>query len=157
MDSDRRDQSANQRRKRSVKKRCSVDGCPRDARCWGFCGMHYQRVAKYGEPGQAEPIGKFGENNPKWRGGRIRGGEKKRYWNIYSPDHPNATKDGYVLEHRLVMEKELGRFLDPSEIVHHLNEDPSDNRPENLSVTIQSEHAREHGLTRVRDKFGRFT
>lgn len=38
----------------------------------------------------------------------------------------------------------LGRLLEPDEIVHHKNEDPSDNRPENLEVMTQAEHIRLH-------------
>lgn len=49
-----------------------------------------------------------GENNHSWKGGKfILGG----YRYILSPDHPNVNSSGYVAEHRLVMEKELSRFL----------------------------------------------
>lgn len=66
-----------------------------------------------------------------WKGGRRL---VKGYVYIYQPSHPNVTKAGYVAEHRLVMEKKLGRYLDRNEVVHHLNDDPSDNRPENLEL-----------------------
>lgn len=59
--------------------------------------------------------------------------------------HPQATRFGYVLEHRVVMENYLGRLLDNDEIVHHVNGKKKDNRPENLEVMSVSEHARYHG------------
>ena len=59
-------------------------------------------------------------------------------------DHPKATKKGYVLMHRVVMENYLGRYLNDNEIVHHVNEDKKDNRIENLISMTHSEHTALH-------------
>lgn len=63
---------------------------------------------------------------------------------INAPEHPNATKMGYVYEYRLIVELTIGRLLQRDEIVHHVNGDCTDNRPENLDVMSQSEHIRLH-------------
>ena len=55
-----------------------------------------------------------------------------------------ARKDRYILEHRFVMAKQLGRPLELSEHVHHRNGIRVDNRPENLFVTSNSGHRLTH-------------
>ncbi len=65
--------------------------------------------------------------------------------------HPNATKNNYVLYHRIVVENALGRLLDSDEVVHHINGNKKDNILENLQVLTSSEHARLHGLEKFRD------
>jgi len=62
----------------------------------------------------------------------------------FCPQHPNAKSNGYVYEHRLVMENHLKRFLQSSEHVHHINHDPSDNRIENLELISSKGHAKKH-------------
>lgn len=86
-------------------------------------------------------LGWKGVKHPMWHGGYfIRSGYKF----IWKPDHPHANNLGYVREHRLVMEKHLGRFLQPNEIIHHKNKNRLDNRTENLELTNQSAHAKMH-------------
>lgn len=65
------------------------------------------------------------------------------YISVYYPSHPNAMKDGRVLEHRLVMEKHIGRYLRRDEEINHINHVRDDNRIENLEIVGRGQHARE--------------
>lgn len=62
----------------------------------------------------------------------------------YAPKHPKAHKDGYVLLHRLVVEFQLGRYLEDGEVVHHMNHIRDDNRIENLILMNRKEHMSMH-------------
>lgn len=84
-----------------------------------------------------------GKDSPNWKGGK------------------EITKEGYVvvwisrkekiMEHRMVMEKHLGRKLFRNEVVHHINGNNGDNRLANLELTTYSEDIRRHQLARYRN------
>lgn len=80
---------------------------------------------------------------------------------ILTPNHPypNYCKK-YVYRYRLVMEKHLKRYLNPDEHVHHINDDPMDDRIENLEVMKIGSHVSLHNKLRMkfvkRDTAGRF-
>lgn len=66
------------------------------------------------------------------------------YVKVWAPEHPNASS-GWVLEHRLLMEKQIGRLLTSEEEVDHINSDRADNRIENLQVLSRGAHRRKTG------------
>jgi hypothetical protein len=71
-------------------------------------------------------------------------------------DHPYANYGGYVKEHRLVVEKRLGRYLLPEEKVHHEDENTLNNVDRNLGLSSDSSHKSYHATKRTRDNNGRF-
>ena len=84
-----------------------------------------------------------GKHNGRWSGGKHK--NNKGYIMVYSPHHPNKVAGNYVLEHRLVMEKHIGRFLRNEEVVHHKNNIKDDNRIENLQLfATTSDHSKFH-------------
>lgn len=62
----------------------------------------------------------------------------------YVPDHPHATADGYVFEHTVVLERTIGRYLNPDEVAHHVNHVKNDNRIENLVLMNRHDHQSMH-------------
>ena len=73
------------------------------------------------------------ESSCHWKGGKTKHGDG--YIMLMCPNHPRATKTHpYIMEHVLVMEAELGRYLTDDEVVHHRNTIKDDNKPSNLRL-----------------------
>ena len=70
-------------------------------------------------------------------------------WNGYikvkAPNsHPHKDKKGYIMQHRLVMEQHLGRYLEDTEEVHHIDGNKKNNLISNLQLLTKTEHRRIH-------------
>ena len=83
-----------------------------------------------------------GKRSRNWQGGRHK--HSTGHVIVHAPDDQHARSGGYALEHRLVMAQHIGRPLKRGEVVHHINGDQTDNRIENLMLTTQSGHMKEH-------------
>lgn len=112
---------------------CNAEGCGRPIKCQGRCGRCYQRGIKNGSV-VVRPRPNYGSGRSVMSGGYVR---------VWSPGHPEAFADGYVLEHRKVAHDTWGPIPEGYD-VHHINHDRQDNRPENLRVVSRSQHASDH-------------
>lgn len=112
-----------------------------------YCSVTCARKAKPGYSWR----GIRGEKHSSWNGGKCT--LKSGYIEIYAPEHPYARGKKYVREHRLVMEKHLGRYLEPHEQVHHRNGIKNDNRIENLQLIQNKIHLGEVECPHCRKKF----
>ena len=92
-----------------------------------------QRIAKALEV-SLDQLGKQEQAGCSRRGIREIVKTSQGYLKVYCPEHPHAYRDGYVLQHILIAEKALGSLLPTEAVVHHANEDRSNNRGSNLVI-----------------------
>lgn len=154
--------------RRSTRYRCRVRYCPTCGRCFGptsgtqvFCSeecafvdlecarcgapLRQHRLKRAVQPQRfcscrcsldAIRTPRFGAANNRYNGGLCRGDGGR--WVI-------CCRDGTLLAYaRGVMAAELGRLLSSDEIVHHVNGNVDDDRPENLQLTTRGEHMSIH-------------
>ena len=113
--------------------RCRAHGCQRRAKTRGYCTSHYRRKQR-GETINGAIGRRVGERRVDEFG----------YARLYTPY-------GWRFEHRVVMERTLGRRLRPGENVHHRNGRRDDNRPENLELWLTGQPAGQRVEDRIAD------
>lgn len=111
------------------------------------CGKEYLPS----RPGEASYFCSYKCRGLNCRAKRVdRGG----YWYIYDPTHPNARGQGYVAEHRLVVEKSIGGILSKDIVIHHIDGNKKNNILGNLLTMPDSEHKSYHARKRNRGYHG---
>lgn len=107
----------------------------------GFCGMHAQRIRRYGDPDYVTPVDVWRANN--------RAAQVRRFPTV----KPTTYRKFFGRhEHRVVAEAMTGRRLHRDEHVHHKDENKQNNTLENLQVLPAREHAALHANQRKRNK-----
>jgi hypothetical protein len=111
---------------------CSADGCERTSLALGLCCAHTQRMRNFGDVNYITPIE---VQKQACRNAALK----------YKKASPKSYKKLHGRhEHRVVMERYLGRPLTSTEIVHHIDENKHNNSLENLELTNRSDHASHH-------------
>ena len=104
--------------------------------CSRACRNKVHRAQCYGpNPKKALPL----EKNPAWKGGVT---YKRSKGNYIGPKYVRcpkefqemSRKDGYVMEHRLIMAMHLNRSLQRVEVVHHKDHNTRNNSIHNLEL-----------------------
>lgn len=75
---------------------------------------------------------------------------KNPYWRVRIRPHPFfpdvlVVSNGCdIRKSRVMLASKLGRAIAPNEIAHHVNEDKTDDRPENIKLETATSHNRHH-------------
>ncbi|MDX3311596.1 NUMOD3 domain-containing DNA-binding protein [Streptomyces sp. ME08-AFT2] len=121
--------------------------------CSRKCANH-DRVGKASAETRAKlSAANSGKNNNNWGGGtRTRAHDGRVFFRVPRQErhlHPTVYKDGYILRYVYVWNRVHPE--DPvrrGDVIHHINENPSDDRIENLEKTTQPRHASHHSTGR---------
>lgn len=114
---------------------CSVQGCQSDTSKGGkgLCGLHAQRVRRYGDSSAITDEATRRANNRAAQLERVTEVKPTTYRKLFGRH-----------EHRAIAEQMMGRPLRRDEHVHHIDENKHNNRPDNLQVMSAKDHAAHH-------------
>ena len=120
---------------KTMAKTCCIEGCSKTTEkgAGGMCGMHAQRVRRYGDPNYITPEAQRRANSRAAMLQRVTELKPTTYRKLFGRH-----------EHRVIAEQMLGRPLQRNEIIHHIDGNKHNNDPSNLQVMTQSEHVRMH-------------
>ena len=122
--------------------RCKIAGCrnPVHIKKRGLCKRHYsewwRRENQSSHSKGPFKEAKVGERRTNREGYVFIKIARHNKWYKHLPKGLQGASGGWIAEHRLVMQRHLGRPLRPGENIHHKNGNRSDNRIENLELWV---------------------